>query len=84
MKLNTRLAQLRKQHTIVGPLTGTPRRAGLYLRQSSKTGDAVWSYFGGNNHKWHLYSDTKDGALEKYKHRKVSKYQDLPWYGVAK
>jgi hypothetical protein len=71
----------------VGPFPGTkkPVRTGLFLRKSPKTGQPVWSYyecgFGGD---WYAYSDTKAGALDKYRRRKRSKHQRLDWYGTAK
>lgn len=70
---------------MVGPFKPNQKplhnRPGLYLRISKATGERVWSYF--NGYDWFMYSNTKRGALSKYDRRKVSKFQNLPWYGMA-
>ena len=62
----------------VKPLMNRP---GLYLRTSPK-GERVWSYWSG--HVWFMFSNSKERALKHFADRKRSKYQTLPWFGMAK
>ena len=73
-----------KQPT-VGPFPGNVKplhdRPGLFLRTSPK-GERVWSYWGGAT--WYMFSNSKERALKLFGAGKVSKHQNLPWFGMAK
>jgi hypothetical protein len=71
---------------MIGPFPGHVRpvwnRPGLYLRISKKTGERVWSYWDGQQ--FFMFSNTKRGAMSTFRRGKVSNYQSLPWFGMAK
>lgn len=70
---------------LVGPLPAGsyPVTAdGLYVRQSARTGDIVYSMVRRGSGKWGLYSDTIAGAKRRA-HKSNRKTPPLLWFGVT-
>ena len=70
---------------LVGPLpidTYPVTADGLYVRQSARTGDIVYSMVRRSSGKWGLYSDTIENAKRRA-HKSNRHTPPLIWFGVT-